>query len=325
MKKGKLVHYFIIGTFVSLYLAVSVISTLHVIKFFELSNPYWLSVSLAIAFELGAAASLASLIVLDKMNKALVWSLFIVLTLFQSMGNVYYAYVNLHDFSGWIELFDLVDEDVIYQKRILSMISGGILPFVALGFIKSLVDYIRPSSQTDETVSEKPEEPVLTSVDPSTSDTNLDPIDVSEQKEEQIEEKDLDSIAEGEDQSNEMTEMEKPLAYYEFQQEIESNPIANPNSNPEEELNAEYNPMVHSEPEIEIEPETEPEPIVSNTPKNDIPAKKLSPEEIETIIGFTGLEDDEDEDIEENEYQGEEIVDPNKPIPIPNRDPNQSY
>jgi hypothetical protein len=134
MGKAKLVNWFIIGTFVSLYLAVSVISTLHVIKFFELSNPYWLSVSLAVAFELGAAASLASLIVLDKMNKALVWALFIVLTLFQSMGNVYYSYVNLHDFSGWVELFDLVDEEVIYQKRMLSMISGGILPFVALGF-----------------------------------------------------------------------------------------------------------------------------------------------------------------------------------------------
>jgi len=164
MKKNALVHWFIIGTFVTLYLAVSVISTLHVIKFFEMSNPYWLSVSLAIAFELGAAASLASLIVLDKMNKVLVWILFITLTLFQSMGNVYYAFVTLHDYQGWVELFDLVDEDILYQKRILSMISGAVLPFVALGFIKSLVDYIKPHEEPQEETIEDPkieETPVL--------------------------------------------------------------------------------------------------------------------------------------------------------------------
>jgi hypothetical protein len=164
MKKNTLVHWFIIGTFVTLYLAVSVISTLHVIKFFEMSNPYWLSVSLAIAFELGAAASLASLIVLDRMNKVLVWILFITLTLFQSMGNVYYAFVTLHDYQGWVELFDLVDEDILYQKRILSMISGAVLPFVALGFIKSLVDYIKPQEEIQEETIEDPkieENPVL--------------------------------------------------------------------------------------------------------------------------------------------------------------------
>jgi len=143
MKKG-LLKYFIIGTFVSLYLVVSVISTIHVIQFFDLTNPKWLSVSLAIAFELGAAASLASLIALDKMNKLLVWILFIVLTAMQAMGNTYYAYTNIHDFQGWSELFGLIEEDVIFQKRILSLISGAILPLVALGFIKSLVDYIKP-------------------------------------------------------------------------------------------------------------------------------------------------------------------------------------
>ena len=72
----KSVSYFIIGTFVSLYLMVSVISTIHVIDFFRLSNPTWLAVSLAIAFEIGAAASLASLISLDKMNKGLVWGFY---------------------------------------------------------------------------------------------------------------------------------------------------------------------------------------------------------------------------------------------------------
>lgn len=152
MKKNNLIHWFIIVTFVSLYAIVSVISTIHVIDFFKLSNPTWLAVSLAIAFEIGAAASLASLIILDKMNKSLVWGLFIVLTGMQMMGNTYFAFNHLHDYSTWVELFGLVDDDPIYQKRILSIISGAILPLVALGFIKSLVDYIKPSKEVDAPV-----------------------------------------------------------------------------------------------------------------------------------------------------------------------------
>jgi len=147
--KSKAVNAFIIGTFVSLYLLVSIISTIHVIDFFKLSNPDWLAISLAIGFELGAAASLAALITLDKMNKTMVWSLFIVITAMQMQGNMYYAYVHIKDYQGWVELFNLVEWEPIAQKRLLAAVSGAILPLVALGFIKSLVDYIKPESDTD--------------------------------------------------------------------------------------------------------------------------------------------------------------------------------
>jgi uncharacterized membrane protein len=157
--KDKLVHRFIIGTFVSLYLLVSIISTIHVIEFFKLSNPYWLAVSLAIGFELGAAASLASLIILDKMNKTLVWMLFGAITLMQMQGNMYYAFVHMENFQGWSELFGLIEEDIVYQKRVLSAVSGAILPLVALGFIKSLVDYIKPQSESLVKEEAKIEEP----------------------------------------------------------------------------------------------------------------------------------------------------------------------
>lgn len=151
--KDKLVKRFVIGTFVSLYALVSIISTIHVIDFFELSNPYWLAVTLAIGFEIGAAASLASLVILKKMNKTIVWALFITITLMQMQGNMYYAFINLEGFTGWSELFDLIDEDLIDQKRILAFVSGAILPLIALGFIKSLVDYIKPEEE-DEIISE---------------------------------------------------------------------------------------------------------------------------------------------------------------------------
>lgn len=153
--KSKALNAFIISTFVTLYLIVSVISTIHVIDFFKLSNPDWLAISLAIAFEIGAAASLASLIALKKMNRSLVWGLFIVLTAVQMMGNTYYAFKNLHDIQNWIDLFGLTDSEPIFQKRVMAIISGAILPLVALGFIKSLVDYIRPTDEEPVTINDQ--------------------------------------------------------------------------------------------------------------------------------------------------------------------------
>lgn len=158
MDRNTLVKRFVIGTFITLYALVSIISTIHVIDFFELSNPYWLAVTLAIGFEIGAAASLASLVILKKMNKTLVWALFITITLMQMQGNMYYAFINLADFGSWSELFDLIDEDLIDQKRILAFVSGAILPLIALGFIKSLVDYIKPEDEDEEWDDEIPED-----------------------------------------------------------------------------------------------------------------------------------------------------------------------
>jgi hypothetical protein len=142
MNKEKLTKGFILGTMIGLYIIVSIISTFHVITFFEMSNPRWLAISLAVAFEIGAAASLASIIALDKTNKTLIWTLFILLTTMQIQGNMFYAYTNLENFNEWIELFGLHEEELITQKRILSIVSGAILPVIALGFIKSLIDYI---------------------------------------------------------------------------------------------------------------------------------------------------------------------------------------
>jgi hypothetical protein len=180
--KNKGVHFFIISTFVLLYLIVSVISTIHVIDFFEITNPSWLSIFLAIAFEIGAAASLASIIVLDKMNKFIVWSLFFILTAMQAIGNTYFAYTHLSDFTAWSELFGLSEEEPIFQKRILAIISGAILPLVSLGFIKALVDYIRPSSEHE--------------IKENFVDLKEEVIDLEEVKEETVEEDSKEEIQE---------------------------------------------------------------------------------------------------------------------------------
>ena len=147
--KNKILHHSIIAIFVSLYLLVATISMINSVDFFNLSHSGIISWSLAIGFELGAAASLAAIIILDKTNKAMVWGLFILLTCFQMMANSYHAYSHLESYQGWIELFGLQEEEIISQKRILSIVSGAVLPLVALGFIKSLTDYIKPEVTPD--------------------------------------------------------------------------------------------------------------------------------------------------------------------------------
>lgn len=156
MKKDNIVKYSVISVFVSLYFLVATISMIHSIKFFGLSNSNAMSVTLSVAFELGQVAALCGILILDKTSKGVVWALFLLLTSMQIMSNVYFSYVNLGDYKAWSELFGLVEEDAIFQKRILSIISGGILPIVALGFIKSLVDYLKPEQVQAEKITSKP-------------------------------------------------------------------------------------------------------------------------------------------------------------------------
>jgi len=184
--KERLLHYFIISIFCSLYFLVATISMINSVAFFDLSHSGLMSWSLAIGFEIGAAASLAAIIILDKTNKQMVWGLFLLLTSFQMMANSFHAFINLENYMGWIELFGLEETEPIYQKRILSIVSGAILPVVALGFIKSLVDYIRP--EQPEVLNEIPniETPVAGSAEPVTQELYEDHItkiipDVSEE------------------------------------------------------------------------------------------------------------------------------------------------
>jgi biopolymer transport protein ExbB/TolQ len=65
------------------------------------------------------------------------------------MGNAYYSFVNIENYKGWIELFGLVDSELLVQKRILAILQGAILPFIALGYIHVMTD-IFLSKKTEE-------------------------------------------------------------------------------------------------------------------------------------------------------------------------------
>ena len=164
MKKDNVIKYGIISVFVSLYLIVSTISMIHSIDFFGLSNSNGMALALATAFEIGQVAALCGILILDKTNRFVIWSLFLLLTSMQVMSNVYFSYKYLGDYSTWAELFGLGEEEPIFQKRMLAIISGGILPIVALGFIKSLVDYLRPATEEEVKVDANPREDKIVTI-----------------------------------------------------------------------------------------------------------------------------------------------------------------
>jgi len=146
----------VIATYISLYIVISFVSTMHSVSFFGMTNDPWMSYALAGAFELGQLAAMAGLMTLEKSNKKLIIGLMVVLTAMQIMANMFFSYAHVTDATAWFELFGLQNTNPIVAKRILAAVSGGLLPLIALGFIKSLVDYLKP-----EAVVEAPYEPLV--------------------------------------------------------------------------------------------------------------------------------------------------------------------
>jgi hypothetical protein len=105
-----------------------------------------LALILAIAFEIGQAAVLFSLLV-NKTKKTMPWILMVVLTLVQVLGNVYssyqYAAINSMDEIKYFTesvLFYLQDPNPQVNQVMISYITGAILPIVALCMTSMIVD-----------------------------------------------------------------------------------------------------------------------------------------------------------------------------------------
>lgn len=139
-----------------LYISVGFVSTIHSISFFEISNKTWLAVILAIAFEIGQAAVLFSLLT-SKTKRIMPWVLMSVLTLVQVLGNVYssYSYMILHNpeqvkyFTDSV-LFYLQDPDPQVNQVMVSYITGAILPIVSLCMTSMVVNAAGLEKTEDE-------------------------------------------------------------------------------------------------------------------------------------------------------------------------------
>ena len=140
--------------FAILYISVALVSTFHAVSFFGLANNSWVSVMLAITFEIGQAAVLFSILTgASGKNKIIPWILMCVLTLVQILGNVFSSYEylitnsadNLRFFKEPIFVWtDLPDDQC---NVILTYIIGAILPIVALLMTSMVTNYLNKSEE----------------------------------------------------------------------------------------------------------------------------------------------------------------------------------
>lgn len=159
MRNSKIIKYSTASLYVMLYVIVATISCICSIDFFNMTHNTMSSVILAISFEIGSMGCLfGALTTLRNKNNALIWIMFIFLTLMQMMNNTYYAYTNIDNYRDWVELFDIVELEEMTQKRIISIISGCVLPVVALSFIHLLVDLLREDIDKPTIELETPDE-----------------------------------------------------------------------------------------------------------------------------------------------------------------------
>ena len=153
--------------FIILYIFVALVSGIHGFAFFGLANTSLLAIMLAIAFEIGQAAVLFSILTDNSQRKKVMpWVLMVILTLVQVMGNVYNSYKylitnaeeNLRFFKEpifiWTQLPDA------QANVILAYVQGAILPVVALLLTSMVAGFLNKKSdeEIEYEVEEEPEE-----------------------------------------------------------------------------------------------------------------------------------------------------------------------
>ena len=161
-----------LGLFVALYAAVGLVSTIHAVSFFSLANTLPLAILLAVAFEIGQAAVLFSILTDERQrNRFMPWCLMCILTLVQVIGNVYSSYKYLitnsidllRFFKEPIFIWGSIPDDV--ANVLLTYIIGAILPLVSLALSEMVTERINlgddekiEEENTNETKTEEDEE-----------------------------------------------------------------------------------------------------------------------------------------------------------------------
>ncbi len=122
---------------------ISTISMFHLVSFFIQVDNYAMALFLAIAIELSSIMALVGLAVLNKLNKSTLWSLFLILCIIQILGNMWHSFTIISDDSllKILELLSLQKDG--WSIRLVSFLTGGILPCISLIFTKLAVEYFR--------------------------------------------------------------------------------------------------------------------------------------------------------------------------------------
>ena len=146
-----------IGSFSFLYVIVAVVSLIHSFSFFGLANTTVMSVLLGIAFEIGQAVVLFSILSTKKeQSKVVPWVLMTVLTIVQVMGNIFASYkyivtnsvADLQYFKDPIFIWTNLPDKM--TTVIVTYIVGAILPIIALLMTSTLADFINGSDASLE-------------------------------------------------------------------------------------------------------------------------------------------------------------------------------
>lgn len=130
-------------------ITVAIVSISHVTKWYGISNPLSWSIYLSIGIEIAALSALAA--IAAQMGKK-VYFPFIIVTLIQFLGNVFFAYsyidINSDSFKNWVDMVDPIvsflgveSGDFVGHKRFLALFAGGMLPIISLSFLHMLVKF----------------------------------------------------------------------------------------------------------------------------------------------------------------------------------------
>jgi hypothetical protein len=130
-------------------ITVAIVSISHVTTWYGISNPLSWSIYLSIGIEIAALSALAA--IAAQMGKK-VYFPFVIVTLIQFIGNIFFAYqyidINSESFRDWVDMVDPIvsflgveSGDLVGHKRFLALFAGGMLPLISLSFLHMLVKF----------------------------------------------------------------------------------------------------------------------------------------------------------------------------------------
>jgi len=168
MKKRTLLIFALIPTI------LATVSAFHLESMVRLGNHIWLSIPVAVAYELANLIIILLIVNSKNVNKFYVFIAFIIIIFMQILGNVYASYTYILENNPENTFFDIlnffpIDVDRKMSNFILSNIIGTFLPIISLLLTKVVSDIIDKENAiaekipevVKEIIEEKIEEPIL--------------------------------------------------------------------------------------------------------------------------------------------------------------------
>jgi hypothetical protein len=140
-------------------LLVVIMSISHVVSWYDIGNPLSWAIYLSVAIEIFALASVSAASI--KISKGSIWFLFIMVTLIQIIGNVFYEFkeisLNESGFLSWVELVSpwFEDWELLDHRRLLALIQGGTLPIMSLTSLHFYIQFNENIQDKDNLIDEE--------------------------------------------------------------------------------------------------------------------------------------------------------------------------